>query len=144
MLFETQSKKLQVLMPWILNYKHKIEEKSTKSSRSSSKFVGLGLADLWEFPTLAVNLLKHRDTLLWISFKLPTSIYLNITCSPIKTCRLRHRNMAESDVMVGIFLKKLLLYNKSNIDMTLKTLIAILINSLWSSDAIWWHRSRST
>ena len=39
-------------MPWISNHKHKIEEKSTKSSRSSSKVVGLGLADLWEFPTL--------------------------------------------------------------------------------------------
>ena len=34
------------------NHKHKIEEKSTKSSWSSSKVVGLGLADLWEFPTL--------------------------------------------------------------------------------------------
>ena len=39
-------------MAWITNDKHKIEEKSTKSSRSSSKVVGLGLADLWEFPTL--------------------------------------------------------------------------------------------
>ena len=37
---------------WISNHKHKIEEKSTKSSRSSSKVVGLGPADLWEFPTL--------------------------------------------------------------------------------------------
>ena len=41
-------------MPWITNYKHKIEEKSTKSSQSSSKVVGLGPADLWEFPTLAM------------------------------------------------------------------------------------------
>ena len=39
-------------MPWISHHKHKIEEKSTKSFRSSSKVVGLGLADLWEFPTL--------------------------------------------------------------------------------------------
>ena len=39
-------------MPWISNDKHKTEEKSTKSSRSSSKVVGLGLADLWELPTL--------------------------------------------------------------------------------------------
>ena len=39
-------------MPWISNHKHKIEEKSTKSSQSSSKVVGLGLAGLWEFPTL--------------------------------------------------------------------------------------------
>ena len=39
-------------MPWIVNHKHKIEEKSTKSSRSSSKVVGLGPAHLWEFPTL--------------------------------------------------------------------------------------------
>ena len=30
----------------------KIEEKSTKSSQSSSKVVGLGPADLWKFPTL--------------------------------------------------------------------------------------------
>ena len=41
-------------MPWISNHKHKIEVKSTKSSRSSSKVVGLGLADLWEFPTLVL------------------------------------------------------------------------------------------
>ena len=41
-------------MPWIANHKHKIEEKSTKSSRSFSKVVALGLADLWEFPTLYV------------------------------------------------------------------------------------------
>ena len=40
-------------MPWILNHKHKIEEKSTKSSQSS-KDVSLGLADLWEFPTLYI------------------------------------------------------------------------------------------
>ena len=41
-------------MPWISNHKPKIEEKS-KSSRTSSKVVGLGLADLWEFPTLGVG-----------------------------------------------------------------------------------------
>ena len=39
-------------MPWISNHEHKIKEKLTKSSRSSSKVVGLGPADLWEFPTL--------------------------------------------------------------------------------------------
>ena len=39
-------------MAWISNLKHKIEEKSTKSSWFSSKVVGLGLVDLWEFPTL--------------------------------------------------------------------------------------------
>ena len=39
-------------MAWISHHKHKIEEKSTKSSRSSSKVVGLGLANLWEFLTL--------------------------------------------------------------------------------------------
>ena len=39
-------------MPWITIHEHKIEEKSTKSSQSSSKIVGLGQADLWEFPTL--------------------------------------------------------------------------------------------
>ena len=41
-------------MPWISNRKHKIKEKSLKSSQSSSKVVGLGLADLWEFPTLLI------------------------------------------------------------------------------------------
>ena len=41
-------------MLWISNHKHKIEEKSTKSSQSSSKVVGLGPADLWEFPTLGM------------------------------------------------------------------------------------------
>ena len=39
-------------MLWNSNHKHKIEEKSTKSSQSSSKVVSLGPADLWEFPTL--------------------------------------------------------------------------------------------
>ena len=50
--FETQSKKLWVLMPWISNHKNEIDEKSSKSSRPASKVVGLGPADLWEFPTL--------------------------------------------------------------------------------------------
>ena len=36
-------------MPWIANYKRRIEQKSTKSSRSSSKVVVLGPAEL---PTL--------------------------------------------------------------------------------------------
>ena len=35
--------------------KNKIEEKSTKSSQSSSKVVGLGPADMWEFPTLVIT-----------------------------------------------------------------------------------------
>ena len=52
-------KKLLVLMHWFLNYKHKLEEKSTKSSRSSSKVVGLRLADLWEFLTLWKNILEE-------------------------------------------------------------------------------------
>ena len=43
-------------MAWISNHKHKFEEKSTKSSQSSSKVVGLGLAGLWEFPTLGLSL----------------------------------------------------------------------------------------
>ena len=43
-------------MAWIWNHKHEIEEKSTKSSWSSSKVVGLGLADLWEFPTLVLRI----------------------------------------------------------------------------------------
>ena len=34
-------------MAWFSNPKHKVEEKSTKSSRSSSKVVGLRQADLW-------------------------------------------------------------------------------------------------
>ena len=33
----------------------KLKQKGTKSSRSSSKVVGLGPADLWEFPTLLVR-----------------------------------------------------------------------------------------
>ena len=41
-------------MPWIANHKHKIEEKSIKSFQSSSKVVGLELADPWEFPTLGI------------------------------------------------------------------------------------------
>ena len=47
-------KKLKVLMLLISNHKHKIEEKSTKSSQSSSKVVGIGLVDWCEFPTLPV------------------------------------------------------------------------------------------
>ena len=43
-------------MPSISNHKYKIEEKSTQSSRSSSKVVGLGPVDLWEFPKLIVRL----------------------------------------------------------------------------------------
>ena len=43
---------------WISNHKHQIEEKSTKSSWSSSKVFGLGLAGLWEFPTLNVGFAK--------------------------------------------------------------------------------------
>ena len=43
-------------MVWISNHKYKIEEKSAKSSWSSSKVVGLGLADLWEFPTLIMDM----------------------------------------------------------------------------------------
>ena len=47
-----ESKKLQVLMPWISNHNHKIEEKSTKSSHPSPKLsasdrrtcVGIGLS----------------------------------------------------------------------------------------------------
>ena len=48
-------KKLQVFMPWIWNHKHKIEEKSTKSSWASSKVVGLRPADLWKFATLYIT-----------------------------------------------------------------------------------------
>ena len=42
-------------MPWISNQKHKIEEKSSKSSQSSSKVAGLGPVDLWEFSTLVFS-----------------------------------------------------------------------------------------
>ena len=51
-------------MPWISNHKHKIEEKSTKSSQSSFKVVGLGLADLWEFPSL-ITILTFQDFSYW-------------------------------------------------------------------------------
>ena len=58
-------KKLSVPMPWISNHKHQIEEKSTKSSWSSSKVVSLGLVDLWEFPTL-VTICIVIITAVWI------------------------------------------------------------------------------
>ena len=45
--FKTQSKKMSVLLPWISNHKHKIEEKFKKSSQSSSKVVCFGLTD-WQ------------------------------------------------------------------------------------------------
>ena len=47
-------------MAWISNHKHKIEEKSTKIFRSSSKVVGFGPADLWEFPTLILAQTHHK------------------------------------------------------------------------------------
>ena len=40
--FKTQSKKLSVLLPWISNHKHKIEENLLKSFWSSSKVVCFG------------------------------------------------------------------------------------------------------
>ena len=49
-------------MAWISNNKHKIEEKSRKSSRSSSKVVGLALADPWEFQT---QFIKMTATRIW-------------------------------------------------------------------------------
>ena len=61
--FETQSNRLQVLMPWIPNHKHKIEEKSTKNSQSSSKVVGLGLADCHSFLVLIVTK-KYRECII--------------------------------------------------------------------------------
>ena len=48
-------------MFWISNHKHKIKEKSTKSFWSSSKVVGLGPADLWEFPTLIMRMSWHGN-----------------------------------------------------------------------------------
>ena len=44
-------------MPWISNHRHKMK-KNSKTSRSSSKVVGLGPADLWEFTTLSTNIKK--------------------------------------------------------------------------------------
>ena len=65
-MFEIQSKKLY-LIHWISNHKHRIEEKSTNSSRSSSKVVGHGLADLWEFPTLFTRSVDEISVF-WIIF----------------------------------------------------------------------------
>ena len=52
-------------MAWVSNHtdKYKIEEKTSESSRSS-KVVGLGLADLREFPTLIMGIhnLNNGDT----------------------------------------------------------------------------------
>ena len=50
-------------MPWISNHKHKVKEKSTKSSRSSSKVVGLKPMDLLQFPTL------------YTYYKIPTQLF---------------------------------------------------------------------
>ena len=61
-------------MAWISNHKHKIEEKSTKSSQSSSKVVGLGLADLWEFPTLFGLYFKSENLLLINLYRQPDDV----------------------------------------------------------------------
>ena len=55
--FKTQSKKLSVLLPWISNHKHEIEEKFKKSSQSSSKVVCFGLTDWQLFGTLLFSFL---------------------------------------------------------------------------------------
>ena len=65
-------------MPLIANHKHKIEEKSIKSFRFSSKVVGLGLADLWEFPTLPVNsILQFQFQGLQFQFQFGIGIAIN-------------------------------------------------------------------
>ena len=51
-------------MPWIWNHKHKIEEKSRKSTWSSPKVVGLERAEMWEFPTLHNPHIKLLEYLL--------------------------------------------------------------------------------
>ena len=55
-------------MPWISNHKHAIEEKSTKSSRSSSKIASLGSADLWKFPTLLTSFSDQLSFNQWFLF----------------------------------------------------------------------------
>ena len=62
-------------MPWNTNHKHKIEEKSTKSSWSSSKVVSYGPADLWEFPTLIMTG-NAPTTSEWSTLLLPTKLCL--------------------------------------------------------------------
>ena len=81
-------------MPWISNHKHKIKEKSTKSSRSSSKVVGLRPADLWEFPTLLVTLYVDIDLVQTMAqvmtcCLMAPSPYLNY-CWPITKAVLWH------------------------------------------------------
>ena len=55
--FETQSKRCR--SSWLESQAIyiKLKKKSTKISWSSSKVVGLGLTDLWEFPTLLTRVL---------------------------------------------------------------------------------------
>ena len=72
-------------MPWISNHKHKIEEKSTKSSHSSSKVVGLGLVDWCEFPTLSRQPRVFRHLTLLLS---PLSLYIDICVCGKKFWRL--------------------------------------------------------
>ena len=66
-------------MAWVSNRKHKIEEKSTKSFRSSSKVVGLGLAGLWEFPTLVVRISSDTVTenygQVWLQFVMTACVF---------------------------------------------------------------------
>ena len=71
-------------MPWITNYKHKIEEKSTKSSQSSSKVVGLGPADLWEFPTLPIRPLGTHFSEIWIKIQNFSFVKMHLNMSSVK------------------------------------------------------------
>ena len=58
-------------MSWIANHKYKIKEKSMKNSQSSSKVVGLGPADLWEFLTLHGASASVAMVLIWFSRNIP-------------------------------------------------------------------------
>ena len=96
-------------MPWMPKHKHKIKEKITKSSWSSSKVVGLGPADLWEFRTLISRMVsimscvswifqESKETLQWrynergsVSNHHPHDCFLNrlFMCRSTKTSKLR-------------------------------------------------------
>ena len=80
-------------MPWISNHKHKVKEKSTKSSRSSSKVVGLKPMDLLQFPTL------------YTYYKIPTQLF-------------SERLVTKSWQMLGINL--ICSYSKAHIEMVKK------------------------
>ena len=100
-------------MPWITNHKHKIEEKSTKSSRSSSKVVGLGPADLWEFPTLiswpghAIFIQQRRSVSKWLGWWLvawwhEAISWTNIGLPSLRSSGIHSRAMHNSKSKISI------------------------------------------